>query len=178
MLNDQQRPLDGESEPVNVVVTNPAPVPPPVVRVEREEPVPEATRVEVYPPRTETPVDRLVVEREVPPLLVRPDVIREQRYGIGKIIDFCWYLLGVLEILLAARFFFKLTAANSSAGFVTFIYGITAPFTWPFNNIFPIPHDGNNVFDTNIIVAMVVYLGIFWGITRLLAMTIEPPSVR
>jgi hypothetical protein len=123
-------------------------------------------------------VNELAVDPVNRPLLTRREVVRERRYSIGKTIDFIWYLLGLLEVLLAARFFFKLTAANSAAGFVIFINGITGPFVFPFNGIFPVPRDGNNVFDTNILVAMIVYAAIFWGITRLLAMTIEPPSVR
>ena len=51
------------------------------------------------------------------------------------------------------------------------------PFAWRFNGIFPIPRDGNNVFDTNVLNEMVVYLVIAWGITRFLAMTIELPLV-
>lgn len=60
---------------------------------------------------------------------------------------------------------------------IALILGISHPFAWPFNGIFPVPRDGNNIFDTNVLIAMVVYAVIAWGITRLLAMTIESPSV-
>jgi hypothetical protein len=167
MLNDQQRSSDQVVQPTNVVVTSETPV----TRMEPVVPIRGTTRVEVSP--GSTPVDRPMA-----PLGSSGDAARQQRYSVGKIIDYCWYLLGLLEIILAVRFFFALTAANSAAGFVKFIFGLSGPFEWPFNNIFPVPHDGNNVFDTNIIVAMVVYVGVAWGITRLLAMTIERPSVR
>ena len=166
MLNDRQRIADQEVQPTNVVITSETPV----TRVEPVAPIEGTTRVEVN--QGNSSLAHMIVPRssigEGP---------RQQRYAVGKIIDFCWYLLGVVEIVLAVRFFFELTAANSAAGFVKFIFGISGPFTAPFNTIFPVPHDGNNAFDTNIIVAMVVYLGIAWGITRLLAMTIERPSV-
>ncbi len=168
MLKDQQRSSDQELQPTNVVVTSETPV----IRMEPVVPLAGSTRVEVN--QRSTPVERLT---PIAPSRSNGDSGRQQRYTVGKIIDYCWYLLGLLEIILAVRFFFELTAANSAAGFVKIIIGLSAPFTWPFNNIFPVPHDGNNVFDTNVIVAMVVYLGIAWGITRLLAMTIERPSV-
>jgi hypothetical protein len=180
MLNDQRRPSDPDSEETTEVVeTTETPVrrTERVERVQRVDPAVEQTRVEVDPEST-TVVNELGVDPVERPLLTRREVVRERRYSIGKTIDVIWYLLGLLEVLLAARFFFKLTAANSAAGFVTFINGITGPFVFPFNGIFPIPREGNNVFDTNILIAMIVYAVIFWGITRLLAMTIEPPSVR
>ncbi|TSD01061.1 MAG: hypothetical protein Athens071425_508, partial [Parcubacteria group bacterium Athens0714_25] len=40
-----------------------------------------------------------------------------------------WYLLGLLEILLAFRFILKLLGANMEAGFTSFIYGVTYIFT-------------------------------------------------
>jgi hypothetical protein len=169
MLNDQQRSSNQEVQPTNVVVTTETPV----TRMEPVVPLGGSTRVEVN--QGNTPVDRLM---PIAPLRSNGEVARQKRYNVGKIIDYCWYVLGLLEIILAVRFFFALTAANSAAGFVKFIFGISGPFAWGFNNIFPVPHDGNNVFDTNIIVAMVVYVGVAWGITRLLAMTIERPSVQ
>lgn len=43
-----------------------------------------------------------------------------------------WYLVSLLEVLLAFRFVLKLTAANAAAGFTSFIYTITWPFSAPF----------------------------------------------
>lgn len=172
MLNDQQRQSDSEIQPTNVVVT---PQSPPRV-VEHVDAVPQTTRVDVYP-RDAGTVNELAVDRTGHQLRARQEVVRERRFGVGKTIDLVWYVLGVLEVLLAGRFFFELTAANSAAGFVKLILGITQPFTWPFNGIFPVPQDGNNIFDTNILIAMAVYALLAWGITRLLAMSIEPPSV-
>jgi hypothetical protein len=47
-----------------------------------------------------------------------------------------WYALSLLELLLVFRFSLKLLAANQSAGFTDFIYGITNIFVAPFNNVF------------------------------------------
>jgi hypothetical protein len=170
MLNEQSRTTDPETRQPNVVVTSQ-----PALSIVREETTPSATRVEVNPGGN-TLARNPPVEPGAP-LRTSAEGIRQQRYAVGKTIDLCWYILGVLEVVLAARIFFELTAANSAAGFVKFIFGISGPFAWPFNGIFPIPRDGNNAFDTNIIIAMVVYAIVAWGITRLLAMTIERPSV-
>jgi len=47
-----------------------------------------------------------------------------------------WYILGVIETLLALRFLLKLLAANPSAGFSNFIYTLSYPFAAPFLNVF------------------------------------------
>ena len=44
---------------------------------------------------------------------------------IYKGIQIIWYLLGLIEALLAFRFVLKLLGANVGAGFVGFIYSIT-----------------------------------------------------
>ena len=47
-----------------------------------------------------------------------------------------YYILGVLEILLAFRLVFKLLGANPDSGFVSFIYSISQVFLVPFTTIF------------------------------------------
>jgi hypothetical protein len=172
MLNDQQRQSDPDRPATNVVVTTP----PSTYTTERVETVPQTTRVDVYPQPAGTN-NELARAPGAQPLHARQDVVRQRRYKVGKSIDLVWYALGVLEVVLMIRFFFELTAANSAAGIVKFILAISQPFTWPFNGIYPVPREGNNILDPNILIAMIVFAGIAWGITRLLAMTIEPPSV-
>ncbi len=172
MLNDQQRQLDRTSQPAIVGVTTPSPTP----AVERQEVPAQSTQVEVYPQSTGAN-NALATDGGAHQLRARQEVVRQRRFGVGKAIDLCWFALGLLEVVLTTRFFFELTAANSAAGFVKFILALSQPFAWPFNAIFPVPRDGNNIFDTNILIGMVVYAVIAWAITRLLAMTIEPPSV-
>lgn len=106
----------------------------------------------------------------------RREATARRRFTIGKLIDYWWYLIAVLEVFLAARFFFELTGANRAAGFVRFVYGISEPFAWPFNAIFAVPRQAQYVFDPNVIIAMIVYVLIGAGVARLLAMLIEPPS--
>lgn len=82
-----------------------------------------------------------------------------------------WYLLGILNILLAFRFLLKLTAANPSAGFSSFIYTVSQPFTAPFLNVFRVSRVEGNVFEWTTLLAMAVYSLIAWGIVKIFFMS-------
>ena len=81
-----------------------------------------------------------------------------------------WYLLGLLEALLAFRFILKLLAANSSAGFTSFIYSVSSPFAAPFLNVFRVTKVEGSVFEWTTLLAMLVYGLVAWGIIKLLVM--------
>lgn len=82
-----------------------------------------------------------------------------------------WYILGILEMLLAFRFVLKLLAANPSAGFSSFIYNISYPFATPFLNVFHVTRIEGSVFEWTTLLAMLVYLIIAWGIIKLFFMS-------
>lgn len=82
-----------------------------------------------------------------------------------------WYLLGVLEILLAFRFFLKLLGANPSAGFSAFIYKISYLFVAPFLNVFRVVQIEGSVFEWTTLLAMLVYGVVAWGIIKLFIMS-------
>jgi hypothetical protein len=93
-----------------------------------------------------------------------------------------WYIVGLIEALLAFRFALKLLGANPASGFVHFIYGVTGILTAPFDKIFSVarPETGDvvrSVFEPSIIVAAVVYLLIGWGIVKLLSLN-QPTSTE
>ena len=81
-----------------------------------------------------------------------------------------WYILDVLEALLAFRFVLKLLAANSGAGFTHFIYSVTYPFVLPFLSVFRITRVEGSVFEWTTLLAMFVYWLIAVGIIRLFVM--------
>ncbi|MBU1292744.1 YggT family protein [Patescibacteria group bacterium] len=81
-----------------------------------------------------------------------------------------WYLLGLLEALLAFRFVLKLLGANPGAGFTDFIYSVTYPFTLPFSTVFGVSQVAGNVFEWTTLLAMVVYWLIAIGLLKLLLM--------
>jgi len=89
-----------------------------------------------------------------------------------------WYLLSILEVLLVFRFILKLTGANSQAGFTSFIYAITWPFTAPFLAVFPRTVVQGSIFEWTTLLAMLVYWMIAIAIVRLFLMskTVSTPE--
>lgn len=89
-----------------------------------------------------------------------------------------WYILGILEALLAFRFVLKLLAANPSAGFTSLVYNITYPFTAPFLNVFKVSRVEGSVFEWTTLLAMLVFWLIAQAIVRLFVMskTVSTPE--
>lgn len=82
-----------------------------------------------------------------------------------------YYILGALEVLFAFRLIFKVLGANPGSPFVSIIYAITNVFLAPFNGIFRTAvTDGietQSVLEPSLIIAMIVYAALAWGIVRL-----------
>ncbi len=82
-----------------------------------------------------------------------------------------WYILGLIEVLLAFRFLLKLLGANPGAGFTSFIYGVTHIFAAPFLNVFRISQVAGKVFEWTTLLAMLVYWIVALGIIKLFLMS-------
>jgi hypothetical protein len=82
-----------------------------------------------------------------------------------------WYILAILEALLAFRFVLKLLGANSTAGFTSFIYSISHPFAAPFLSVFKQTKVEGSVFEWTTLLAMLVYWLIALAIVRLFVMS-------
>ena len=89
-----------------------------------------------------------------------------------------WYLLGLLEALLAFRFVLKFLGANPNSGFVSFIYGITYPLTAPFLSAFNRTQIQGAIFEWATLLAMLVYFLVAWAIIKLFLMskTVSTPE--
>lgn len=89
-----------------------------------------------------------------------------------------WYVLGLVEVLLAFRFVLKLLGANAAAGFTNFIYGVTYVFAAPFLNVFRISQVSGNIFEWTTLLAMFVYWMIAVGVIKLFLMgkTVSTPE--
>ncbi|MDP4093196.1 MAG: YggT family protein [Bacillota bacterium] len=87
------------------------------------------------------------------------------------------YVLGIIEVLLAFRFLFRLLGANPGSGFVSFLYNITGIFTAPFKGIFNSYTtqglSAASVFEPGTIIGMAVYAIIAWGLVNLLKIKIS-----
>ncbi len=87
------------------------------------------------------------------------------RYWITTV---TYFLLGVLEVILALRLLFRLLGANQGNSFVTFLYGLSHVFVGAFNGIFNDQTIGSRgVFEISTLIAMLVYALIAWGIVSL-----------
>lgn len=83
-----------------------------------------------------------------------------------------YYILSVIEVLLAFRFIFKLLGANPRNGFVSFLYSITGIFAAPFYGIFYSSTTNGlaakSVFEPATLIGMAVYAVLAWGLVGLI----------
>ena len=89
-----------------------------------------------------------------------------------------WYIIGLLNILLAFRFVLKLLGANPSAGFSKFIYSVTSIFASPFLSVFKSSKVEGSIFEWTTILAALVYTLVGWGIVKIFFMskTVSTPQ--
>ena len=89
-----------------------------------------------------------------------------------------WYILGVMETLLAFRFILKLLGANPAAGFTSFIYGVTYIFAVPFLRVFGITQVAGSILEWTTLLAGFVYWVLAFGIIKLFLMgkTVSTPE--
>jgi len=96
---------------------------------------------------------------------------QKQDYQTKKVIfrtyQIIWYILGIIEVLLAFRVLLKIFGADGGTGFTSFIYAISNPFALPFAGIFGITAGSGMVFEWSTLVAMAVYAIVAYGLVRL-----------
>lgn len=83
-----------------------------------------------------------------------------------------WYITGVLVVFLGLRFILTLLGANTTNSFANFIYKATHPFVSPFFSLFNY-HSytyGTSHFEVYTLIAIIVYVLIGWGITKLVTL--------
>jgi uncharacterized protein YggT (Ycf19 family) len=89
---------------------------------------------------------------------------RERAYRLRQGI---YILFGVIEVLVAIRFILRVFGANAQAGFAQLIYGVTGPLVAPFQGLFGTVQAEGSVFESQSVVALVVYALVAWLIVRL-----------
>lgn len=83
-----------------------------------------------------------------------------------------YFVFGVIELFIAARFVLELLGANSATGFVQFVYGVAGFFMIPFDAIFHAQRVSGAYFDLSALAAIVVYALVAWGIVTLIRVLI------
>jgi hypothetical protein len=88
------------------------------------------------------------------------------------------FIVGVVDIFIAARFLGKLLGASSQSAFVNFIYQTSSPMVAPFKGIFGNSGSSTNSFETASLVAIVVYAVIGWGLVVLIRIITAPKGTK
>lgn len=142
----------------------------PVRSVQQSETIRSPNQVESFrsanqnnPVRSTTQVDTVRSSREDS---------RNSTLAVTRVI---YWLLGILEGLLAFRLILKLFGASTSSSFVAFIYNVTKIFVAPFAGIFKSVESG---FETSTLIAMLVYALVGWGIAKLVAIVTNSSSAN
>jgi hypothetical protein len=91
------------------------------------------------------------------------------------VVNILSFLSGVLEMILALRFVFRLLGASQGNSFTLFLYNLSHVFVTPFNGIF---HDQalgtRSVFELSTLIAMLVYALLAWGLVALSRLIFAP----
>ena len=108
--------------------------------------------------------------RQIDPMIKEeaPQKVFDKKKRIFRLNQIIWYILGVIEILLAFRIVLKALAANQGSGFTNFIYTISNPFALPFRGILSESTSGNSLIEWSSVFAAVVYVVIAGGLVYLL----------
>jgi hypothetical protein len=89
-----------------------------------------------------------------------------------------WFIVGAVDIFVAARFLGKLFGASAHSAFVNFIYSVSGPMVAPFTGIFGDTGSRTNTFETASLVAIVVYAVIGWGLVVLIRIVTAPKGAK
>jgi hypothetical protein len=96
-----------------------------------------------------------------------PQKAYQAKKAIFRTYQVVWYILGVIEVILAFRIVLKILGASTASGFTNFIYAISAPFSLPFAGILGTSVGSVSVFEWSTLIAMAVYAVIAYGIVAL-----------
>ena len=121
--------------------------------------------------------DKTTVTREVSDagnVSAERQTIRRSSSASGVVVAqrVVWFFVGLIVVFLALRVLLLLLAANQGSLFVDFVYAVGGMFAAPFYGIFSYtPAYGQSVLEISSLVAIVVYILVGWGITKLLTLT-------
>lgn len=107
----------------------------------------------------------------------------QKAYGTKKAIfrlyQIIWYVLGVVEVLLAGRILLKLMGANPNSGFTSLVYSLSAPLASPFSGVLGVTTapELKSVLEWSTLIAMLVYAVLAFGLVKLFQL-IKPTTVQ
>lgn len=114
-------------------------------------------------------IKETIKSESTPTVVMRPAV--DETTQTQTVEYFVYFVFGLLEVLLAFRLVLKLMGASMASGFVGFIYSLTGVFILPFEGIFRRGFsqgiETTSVLEPSVIVAIIVYSLLAWGIVKL-----------
>ena len=121
-----------------------------------------ADRVERVSEQTDVQDGRVVTERAV--------TTESRDAGVAKTGQIVWFIVGVLVSLLLLRMVLALLGANPANAFADLIYTLSNPFVAPFRGLLQVSsvNLGVSRFETETLVAVIVYTLIGWGIVKMI----------
>lgn len=141
-----------------------------------------AEEVEVTTVEKSQPVQVVKTTKKVtPPIQTEhPQKVFEKKKVIFRSYQVIWYILGLIEVLLAFRLTLKAIGANPFSAFVALIYGLSDPLALPFGGIISSGTYGTSVFEWSTIFGALVYFLAAWGLVSLLqfAKPVTPQEVE
>lgn len=99
----------------------------------------------------------------------------QKKKVIFRTYQIIYYIVGVIEVLLAFRIGLKMLAANPNSGFTNLIYTLTDPLAVPFLGVLRITATQGAVFEWSTFIAMAVYGLVGYGIVQLIQL-IKPTN--
>ncbi len=127
------------------------------------------TTSETLPPQEVVRTTKTVV----PPAVTTepPHKVFQKKKTIFRAYQIIWYILAVIEVLLAFRMVLRALGANPFSGFATLVYALSGPFAGPFNGLFNVSvTQQGSVFEWSTIIAAAVYALVAFGIVQLIHM--------
>jgi uncharacterized protein YggT (Ycf19 family) len=109
---------------------------------------------------------------------VEPVSTTEQSRYNFRAVAVVGFIVGIIDVVIAARFLGKLLGASAQSAFVNFIYQLSAPMVAPFTGIFGDTASKTNTFETASLVAIVVYAVIGWGLIVLIRIVTAPHGTK
>jgi len=97
-----------------------------------------------------------------------PQVTYEKKKALFKTEQVVWFVVGIIEVLLAFRIGMKLFGANPTSPFVNLIYSISEPFAFLFSGIFRSTVTGSSVLEWSSMIAMAVYAVVALGLIQMM----------
>lgn len=110
------------------------------------------------------------VKTVTPPPVVQehPQKVFDKKKKIFRAYQIIWYILAVIELLLAFRMVLKALGANPLSGFAQFVYVLSDPFAMPFNGLLGTTITQRAIFEWSTIVAALVYALVALGLVQIL----------